>query len=79
MTGQHYGTQQVIRACIRPGMLIRHEGLTWKAGANTRGKLVISTLRGSKCLKDFFVDVLLDARGEPLGNYPKDIQWTGKS
>lgn len=79
MNGQHYGTQEVIRSCIRPGMLIRHEGLTWTAGANTRGKLVISTLRGSKCLKDCFVDVLLDARGEPLGNYPKDIQWTGKS
>ncbi|MEY8709527.1 cell division inhibitor protein [Mangrovibacter phragmitis] len=75
LTSQHYGTQQVIRSCVRPGMLVRHDGQTWTASANTRGKLVITSMRGSKLIRDCFVDILLDARGNALGNYEKDIKW----
>lgn len=77
MNCQHK-TQEVIRACIRPGMLVRHNGSTWTAGANTCGKLILSTVHSSKCIKDCFVEVLLNARGEPLGNYSKDTQWSGR-
>ncbi|HEF0022014.1 TPA: cell division inhibitor protein [Citrobacter amalonaticus] len=79
MEGQHYGIQETIRATVRPGMLIRHDGLTWKAGANTRGKLIIHTMQQSSIIKDCFVNILLDGRGEPLGNYSRDTQWTGQT
>ncbi|WP_227317467.1 hypothetical protein [Cedecea davisae] len=71
MMGQHYGTQEVIRSCVRPGMLVRHKGITWKAAANTRGKLILSTLRDSVVIRDVFVEILLDGYGDPLGEYNK--------
>lgn len=69
MKGQHYGTQEVIRACVAPGMLVRHEGRTWKAGANHKGKLVLFSAHCNKLIKDEAVEILLDGHGKPLGDY----------
>lgn len=73
MKGQHYGTQAVIRACVVPGMLVRHDGRTWKAGISRRGKLVLSSLSDSKLIEDNEVEILLDGHGRPLGDYPRSI------
>lgn len=71
--GQHYGTQPVIRACVAPGMLVRHDGLTWRAGISRKGKLVLSSLSGSKLIKDSEVEILLDGHGRPLGDYSPSL------
>jgi hypothetical protein len=68
---QQYVSQEVIRGCVRPGMFVRHKGITWKASANTRGKLVISTLRDSAVIRHVFVEILLDSHGDPLGEFNK--------
>lgn len=66
MINQHYGTQEVIRQCVTPGMLVKHEGKTWRASANTGGKLYLFNLTESKRISDLMVEVLLNRRGEPL-------------
>lgn len=73
MKGQHYGTLAVQRCCVVPGMLVRHEGKTWKAGVNRKGKLILSSLSDSKVINDNEVEILLDGHGNPLGDYPRAI------
>lgn len=63
---QTHETQEVIRACVRPGMLIRHEGKTYKASANKKGKLYLFSLTETKRISDIFVHVCVNTRGEPL-------------
>ena len=63
-----YGTQEVIRAVVKPGMLVKHEGKTYKASANTKGKLYLYSLTEQKRITDCFVEILLNSRGEPLIN-----------
>ncbi|KZR33174.1 hypothetical protein A3466_09175 [Enterobacter genomosp. S] len=50
-------------------MLVRHEGRTWKAGVTRRGKLILSSAHCNKLVKDDEVQILLDGRGNPLGDY----------
>lgn len=69
MKGQHYGTMEVLRFCVVPGMLVRHEGRTWRAGVTRRGKLILSTACCNKLVKDDEVHILLDGHGKPLGDY----------
>jgi hypothetical protein len=63
-----YGTQEVIRACVKPGMLVKHEGKTYQASANKCGKLYLYNLTECKRITDIFVEIYLNARGEPLIN-----------
>ncbi|EJF8031386.1 cell division inhibitor protein [Escherichia coli] len=60
-----YGTQEVIRACVKPGMVVKHQGKTWTASANTGGKLYLYSLTESKRISDIFIEVCLDSRGNP--------------
>lgn len=73
MKGQHYGTLPVQRFCVMPGMLVRHDGQTWKAGASRKGKLVLSTMHCNKLISDNEVEIMLDGYGNPLGDYPSDL------
>lgn len=61
-----YGTQEVIRQCVLPGMLVKYQGKTWRASANTRGKLYLFNLTESKRISDYLVEICLDSRGQPL-------------
>lgn len=63
-----YGTQEVIRQCVKPGMQVKHEGKTYNASANKNGKLYIYNLTECKRITDIFVEVVLNAKGEPLIN-----------
>ncbi len=72
MQGQHYGTQEVIRGCVRAGMLVKHKDQIWTASSNKKGKLALHTMRETTFIKDTFVEILLDGRGEPLGNYSRE-------
>lgn len=63
-----YGTQEVIRACVKPGMMVRHEGKTYQASANKNGKLYLFNLTESKRITDVFIEVCLNSRGEPFIN-----------
>ena len=58
-------TQEVSREKVTPGMLVKHEGKTYKASANTNGKLYLFTLTESKSISDDIVEIFLNARGEP--------------
>ena len=63
-----YGTQEVIRACVRPGMVVIHDGKTYQASANKNGKLYLFNLTESKRINDMFVEIRLNSRGEPVIN-----------
>lgn len=59
-------TQEVIRDAVRPGMLVRHKGKTWRASANTRGKLYLHSLHEATSTDEQFVQVCIDKFGKPL-------------
>lgn len=59
-------TQEILRTDVRPGMLIRHRGKTWRASANTRGKLYLHSLYEATSTSEQFVQVCIDKRGQPL-------------
>lgn len=59
-------TQEVIRACIRPGMLIKHGGKTYTASAQKKGKLYLFRAMEVIRISDVFIQVCIDSRGEPL-------------
>lgn len=60
-----YGTQTLIRQCVTPGMLVIHQGRTWRASANIGGKLFIHTLYEAKPIRDLLVEVVLNRFGNP--------------
>lgn len=68
MINHGYGTQEVIRACVKPGMLVKYEGKTYTASANKGGKLYLFNLTEHKRITDVFVEVMLNSRGEPFIN-----------
>lgn len=68
MKHQHYGTQQVIRGCVRAGMMVVYKDQIWKASANRKGSLYLSNLRESTRTKDIWITILLDGRGQALVN-----------
>lgn len=41
MTAHHYGTQEVNRGAVQPGMLVKHKEGTWTASAHKKGKLYL--------------------------------------
>lgn len=68
MKHQHYGTEQVIRACVRTGTLVLYKDQLWTASANCGGKLYLNSLRGSTSTKDIWITILLNGRGDALVN-----------
>lgn len=60
-----YGTQEMNCASVEPGMLVRHDGKTYRASANTDGNLYLFRLYEQKRVSDCVVDVYLNHRGEP--------------
>jgi hypothetical protein len=68
MQDQHYGTMEVIRQCAVPGSMVKYNDRIYKVHANTRGKIAISNLREQFIVRDIFVEILLDRKGEPLIN-----------
>ncbi|WP_376750407.1 YdaE family protein [Atlantibacter hermannii] len=66
MVNQHYGTMHIIRQCVVPGMLAKHDGHTWNVSA-VRGKYVyLRTMRGAIRINDCLVEVLLNGWGDPM-------------
>ncbi|MDF7681229.1 hypothetical protein PT300_11795 [Enterobacteriaceae bacterium ESL0689] len=65
---QPHNTQTVIRGCVRPGMLIKHDGKTYRASANKNGKLYLFNLTETKRITDVFVEVCINSHGEPVIN-----------
>jgi hypothetical protein len=61
-------TQNFILADVKPGMLVSHNGKTYRASANTNGKLYLFNLTERKRITDEFVKVFLNARNEPAVN-----------
>lgn len=68
MQDQHYGTMEVIRQCAVPGSMVKYNDCIYKVHANTRGKIAISNLREQFIVRDLFVEILLDNKGNPLIN-----------
>ncbi|EGT4370530.1 cell division inhibitor protein [Cronobacter sakazakii] len=68
MTGQHYGTLEVNRGCVKPGMLVMHKNRIWKASANFGGKLYLKTLSEATRTEALTVSILLDGHGNALIN-----------
>jgi hypothetical protein len=68
MINQHYSTKKVIRQRVKPGMTVRYQGKTYRASANKNGKLYIHSLTECKRVTDAFIEITLNAKGEPLIN-----------
>lgn len=68
MKHQHYGTEEVIRGCVRAGMMVLYKNQIWKASANRDGKLYLNNMRESTLTKDIWITILLDGRGDALIN-----------
>lgn len=57
----NYGTKTITRQNVTPGMLVIHDGKTWKASANINGNLYIHRLSEAKRINDYEVEVYLDS------------------
>ena len=66
MTAHHYGTQEVNRGAVQPGMLVKHKDSVWTASANSRGKLFLHRGEDRTYTKELIVEIYLDARGDGL-------------
>lgn len=68
MKHQHYGTQEVIRQCATPGTMVKYKDRVYKTTVNTRGKIVLTNTRENIIVRDLFINILLDGKGNPLIN-----------
>lgn len=66
MIHQHYGTQEVNRGAVQPGMLVKHKDATWTASANKRGKLYLHRGIERTFTRELLVEIYLDGRGNGL-------------
>ncbi|HAY0383302.1 cell division protein FtsZ [Escherichia coli] len=64
----HYGSTEIIRQCITPGMYIEHKGETYIASANKieAHKLFARNFTTQTCITDSMVKVWLDRNGLPM-------------
>lgn len=62
---QGYGTTTLPRTSVLPGMLVRHQGRTYRASANVDKGLYLLTL--SECLRttNEEIEVYLNHHGKP--------------
>lgn len=68
MKHQHYGTQEVIRQCALPGTMVKYKDRVYKTTVNTRGKIILTNTRENIIVRDLFINILLDGKGNPLIN-----------
>ena len=68
MTAHHYGTQEVNRGAVQPGMLVKHKDSVWTASANSRGKLFLHRGVERTYTRELLVVVYLDGRGNGLSH-----------
>ncbi|EES3796594.1 TPA: cell division protein FtsZ [Escherichia coli] len=61
----NYGTKQEHSSTVAPGTLLRHNGMTWRASANTGGNLYLLRPFEQKRVSNCIVDVFLNERGKP--------------
>lgn len=61
-----YATQTVIRQCVEPGMLIKHQGKAWRTAVNANGKLYIHRAMERAQLKDLTVELIIDRLMNPV-------------
>lgn len=66
MIHQHYGTQEVNRGAVQPGMLVKHKDSTWTASAHKRGRLYLHRGYERTYTTDLLVEVFLDGLGRGL-------------
>lgn len=64
----HYGTQEVNRGAVQPGMLVKHKDSTWTATANKRGKLYLHRGYERTFTRDLIVEVYLNGTGGGLSH-----------
>lgn len=60
------GTQLINLKEVKPGMLIIHQGKTWRASVNKGDKLYIHTLHEAKPIKDLTVEVITDKYSDEI-------------
>ena len=59
-------TQEVIRAAVRPGMTVIHQGKAFKAVKQSGKNLHLRTLCESLVTSDIFVTILVDQNQQPI-------------
>lgn len=61
-------TRILFRNEVRPGMLIRHDGRTWRASANVEKGLYLDRLTTKTRINAEFVEVFVDPAPVVLGH-----------
>lgn len=69
MSLHHYGTQEVNRGAVQPGMLVKHKDATWTASAHKRGKLYLNRGCERTYTKELLVEVYLSGLGGGLSHW----------
>ncbi|EIY5055141.1 cell division protein FtsZ [Klebsiella variicola] len=59
------GTTIIKRKHVKPGMLVKHAGKTWRASANVDRGLYLDSLAVKTRINDESVEVFLNYKGEP--------------
>ncbi len=68
MTAHHYGTQEVNRGAVLPGMMVKHKEATWTASANKKGKLYLHRGCERTYTTELIVEVYLNGHGNGLSH-----------
>lgn len=70
MIHQHYGTLEIIRQCVRPGMIAMCNGRTYRVSAviHERKWIYLHSAREIIRIDDCVIDIFLDSKGNPLIN-----------
>ncbi|ELY5791406.1 cell division protein FtsZ [Cronobacter turicensis] len=58
----------MFRSHVRPGMLIRHDGCTWRASANVEKGLYLDRLTTKTRISAEIVEVLVDSAPQVPGH-----------
>lgn len=61
-------TTFMFRSHVRPGMLIRHDGRTWRASANVKKGLYLDRLTTKTRISAEIVEVLVDSAPQVPGH-----------
>ena len=64
----HYGTQEVNRGAVQPGMLVKHREATWTALSNTRGRLYLHRGIERTYTTELIVEIYLNGQGNGLSH-----------
>ncbi len=64
----HYGTQEVNRGAVQPGMLVKHREATWTASAHKKGKLYLHRGIERTYTTELIVEIYLNGQGNGLSH-----------